>query len=158
MPTKEVTFDSEMEEVYRRYLSFKGSEIPIAEIILGDPAYGRRARMPKWNVEVTMLQEPRVALRYWHSWGIPTSREAHRQRAEYFGQLHAEYERTYQDLVNYALETYGSQGSLISGVVRDHFPVHVKNRLRFLATAKTMTSEARQLHAFLSKTRSPAFA
>ena len=88
---------------------------------------------------------------------LTTAPEAHRQRAEYFGQLHAEYERTYQDLVNYALETYGSQGSLISGVVRDHFPVHVKNRLRFLATAKNMTSDANRLHAFLSKTRSPAF-
>ena len=158
MPAKEVTFDGEMEQVYRKYMDRPTNSESLAETILGDPAYGRRARMPKWNMEVNMLQEPRVALKYWHSWGIPTSKEAHRQRAEYFEQLHAEYERTYQDLVNYALETYGSHGSLISGVVRDHFPVHVKNRLRFLATAKTMTSEARQLHAFLSKTRSPAFA
>lgn len=156
MPAKEVTFDAEMERTYQTYPD-RPSEEDAASIILGDPAYGRRVKMPKWNGTVTMLQEPRVALRYWHSWGIPTSKDAHRQRAEYFERLHGEYEDTYRDLVAYALEQYGTRGPLISGVVQEHFPAHVKNRLRFLSRAKNLTSDARRLHEFLSKTRSPAF-
>jgi hypothetical protein len=156
MPAKKVTFDAEMERIYQTYPD-RPSEEDAAAIILGDPSYGRRVKMPKWSMLVTMLQEPKVALRYWHSWGIPTSKEAHHQRAEYFEQLHGEYEDTYRDLVAYACDAYGDHGPLVSGVVHDHFPVHVKNRLRFLSRAKNLTSDARRLHEFLSRTRAPAF-
>jgi hypothetical protein len=41
--------------------------------------------------------------------------------------------------------------------VYDHFPTNVKDRLRFLSAATNVSSDARQLHEFLSKTRSPLF-
>ena len=159
MSAKDVAFDSEMEQVYQKYRRTlkPGDEETVASVILGNPVYGRRVKMPKWSMLVTMLQEPKVALKYWYSWEIPTSKDAHRQRAEYFERLHSEYESTYHDLVMYACDTYGDHGPLISSIVHDHVPVHVKNRLRFLSRARGETSDAHRLHSFLSKTRSSAF-
>jgi hypothetical protein len=155
--SKEVVFDDEMETVYQAYKNRDPHNVSVAEVVLGDPVYNQRVKMPKWNMPVTMLQEPKVAVRYAHSWGIPTSKEAHRQRAEFFKKLHAEYDRTYSDLVNYACKNYGDHGPLVSGIVHDHFPMWVKDRLRFLSTATNVSSDARQVHEFLSKTKSPSF-
>jgi hypothetical protein len=162
MSDKEVAFDGEMEKTYQAYKSVRriGGQLDdakVAEVILGDPMYGRRVKMPKWNGPVTMLQEPKVALRYAGSWGIPTSKAAHRQRSEYFARLYGEYDETKSDLVNYACDTYGDHGPLVSGVVHDHFPEYVKDRLRFLSRASNEISDAQRLHAFLSKTKSPSF-
>jgi hypothetical protein len=41
----------------------------------------------------------------------------------------------YNQEVERALRTYGDHGSLISGVVRDHFPPCVKDRLRQLCAS-----------------------
>ena len=40
-----------------------------------------------------------------------------------------------------ALEAYGAHGPQISGVVRDHFPPHVKDELRYLARKVTELSD-----------------
>jgi hypothetical protein len=153
-----VHFDDVLEQMYQKYRSPGGDlREKEAEIILGDPIYVRGVKMPRWNGPVTMLREPRVAIKYNASWGIPTSKDAHRQRAEYFERLREELRTTYDDLVKYACETYGDYGPLVSGIVHDHFPVSIKNRLRFLSHAKNMVSDAARLHAYLSKTRSPLF-
>jgi hypothetical protein len=63
----------------------------------------------------------------------------------------------WQHAVNLAIEAYGNQGSLISGVYSDHFPDDVKQRLRFLAHGNSLALDAAHLHEYLSKTRSPIF-
>lgn len=157
MPAQEVSFDPEMETKFQAYRREPQTDEARCEIVLGDPTYGRRVRMPKWNIQVTMLEEPKVAVRYAHSWGIPTSKEAHRQRAERFRTDSLEYRKTREELVGHAYAAYGKHGPLISGVVRDHFPADVKHRLRFLDTATYLTDAAARLHEKLSKSRSPSF-
>lgn len=49
--------------------------------------------------------------------------------------------RAHSRLTNEALETFGDHGSLISGIVREHFPISVKTDLRILARAITRASE-----------------
>ena len=125
--------------------------------VLGDDIYARQVRMPKWSKTVSMLEEPRVAIRHALDWGIPTSKSAHDQKADFFSVLAGRLSDEWNATVNLAVEAYGSQGSLISGVYRDHFPEDVKQRLRFLNSAKNLASDAARLHEYLSTTRSPLF-
>ena len=55
-------------------------------------------------------------------------------------------EAVYQYLVDDALRQYGDHGSLISGVIRDHFPIDVKTRLRRLARRYSHASEVSRAH------------
>jgi hypothetical protein len=141
-----------------------------ARHILGDDIYVRQAHMPKWNGTVSMLREPKVAIRYAVAWGISTSKSDHAQKADFFDNLAQKMDDEWNSTVNLAVEIYGEvpsgaksskgsfpQGTLISGVYRDHFPESVKQRLRFLTAGKNLASSACRLHMFLSKTRSPLF-
>jgi hypothetical protein len=49
--------------------------------------------------------------------------------------------RAHAKLANEALSKYGEHGPLISGVVRDHFPKRIKDRLRELAHEVTRQSD-----------------
>ena len=129
----------------------------ICRHVLGDDIYARLVRMPKWNMTVSMLEEPEVAIRHAPDWGIPTSKSAHAQKANSFYDLAVKMGNEWNATVNLAVEAYGSQGSLISGVYRDHFPTDVKDRLRFLSHGKNLASDAARLHEYLSTTRSPLF-
>lgn len=156
----QIQLEPELEEMFRRYQTKVSHsldrDVSMATTILDDPMYVRRTRMPKWNVPVSMLQEPKVAIRH-TSWGISTSKSANAQRAEYFSSLAQRLQREWDAVVELAIQTYGNQGSLVSGVYRDHFPNNVKDRLRFLAHGSTMARDAARLHEYLSKTRSPLF-
>lgn len=159
-----VRFDDELERMYQTTQREKGWEhaprmgaSSLEEIVLGDAAYGRRFRMPKWNIQPTMLQEHKIAIRHNRELGIPTSKSAHQQRAEHFTELYHEIGRTYTELVKFACEEYGDHGPLVSGIVHSHFPTDIKNRLRFLSAAKNMVGDAARLHEYLSKTRSAQF-
>ena len=55
-------------------------------------------------------------------------------------------EAAYQCLVGEALRQYGDHGSLISGVIRDHFPPEVKTNLRRLARRYSHASEVSRAH------------
>lgn len=150
-----VQFDDDLERMYGAYNRKRGSSME--EIVLGDASYSRRFHMPKYNGPVSMLQEPKVALRWWHELGLPTSKDAHRQRAEYFTTLYHEIGKTHNQLGTLACEVYGDHGPLVSGIIHNHFPVNVKDRLRFLSTAKNLTGDAARVHEYLAKTRSPIF-
>lgn len=147
----------ELERLFDQFVRLGGDERAIAITLLGDEVYVRQAKMPKMNVPVNMLRDPRVAVRYNVSWGIPTSKDAHRQRTEYFAGVAETLQAAWDDLVNRAVALFGDHGSLISGCYRDHFPPPVKDRLRFLAHGRTMAKDAERLHLYLSKTRSPLF-
>ena len=54
--------------------------------------------------------------------------------------------REHNALTAKALERYGDHGTQISGVVRDHFPEHVKAELRLLAASITSYSDAAWKH------------
>ena len=161
--------EPEFEELYQEYhrqvadLEYKpyspGKSPPImARILLGDEQYEKRVRMPKWSVDVSMLMEPKVALRYGVSWGlISTSKHGNELKADHFEDLALKLKDEWDDVVNLAAKQYGNHGSLISGVYRDHFPDDVKDRLRFLAHGAALASQAAHLHRYLSKTRSPQF-
>ena len=128
-----------------------------ARHILGDDIYVKQARMPGWNGTVSMLREPKVAVRHAHDWNIPTSKSGHAEKADFFNNLAQKMDDEWNSTVNLAIEIYGDRGSLISGVYRDHFPEDVKQRLRFLNSGKNLASDACRLHMFLAKTRSPLF-
>lgn len=128
-----------------------------AVTILGDPMYMQEFKMPKWNRKVTVLDTPDVAIRHWHTLGIPTSKSAHRQRAQHFRDLRSKFQKEHERLVLLAEKLYGSEGSLISGGLRDHWPDQIKDRVRFVAHGISTLSEAVHLHDALSKTRSPNF-
>jgi hypothetical protein len=149
-----IQFDAELEWMYQTQ---KRQQHDLEKIVLGDAFYGQRFKMPKYNGPVTMLAEPKVAVRYANTLRIPTSKAAHSMRAEHFRNQHNEIENTYHQLVKLACDTFGDHGPLVSGIVHDHFPQDVKDRLRFLSTARNLTGDATRLHDYLSKTRSPLF-
>jgi hypothetical protein len=54
--------------------------------------------------------------------------------------------REHNALAAKALDRYGDHGTQISGIVRDHFPDHVKAELRLLAASITSYSDAAWKH------------
>jgi len=155
----QLAFDDELERHYKQFRNFSsGDELDaFASVLLGDLSYARRLHMPKYNNPVTILRVPQAAVRYAHQLGIPTSKSAHAQRADYFDELARRLDDAWQDLVTRCRSLFGDHGPLVSGIYRDHFPVQAQNRLRFLAHGKTMAGDAARLHRYLSKTRSPLF-
>ena len=130
----------------------------MARHILGDDIYERQVHWRGYNGTVSMLREPKVAIRYALDWGIPTSKSAHAQKADFFRELAQKMDYEWNAAVDLALKAYGDgTGSLISGVYRDHFPNDVKDRLRFLTRGKNLSADAARLHDYLSKTRSSLF-
>lgn len=162
-PKSEIAFEPDLETKYQQYQRlesrrFRGTSTPsLVLALLGDEMYDKEFKMPKWSGRVTMLQEPKVAVRYNTSIGISTSKSANFQRAAYFLNLRAQLEDELAEVTRYAYETYGDHGPLISGAVRDHFPADIKDRLRFLNHGLTKVTDAARLHEYLSKTRSPLF-
>jgi hypothetical protein len=150
---KKIVLEPELEQMFQLYQQNHNLTLSV----LGDELYDRQVRMPKHNGPVSMLDEPRVALRHVFDWGIPTSKSAHAQRADFFRDLARKIDDEWQATVSLAVEAYGKEGSLISGVYRDHFPEDVKDRLRFLSHGKSLATDAARLHEYLSKTRSPRF-
>jgi hypothetical protein len=130
----------------------------LAMAIFGDDTYVRTIKLRGRNGDVDMLREPKVAVRRVGQWGIPTSKHAHALRADGLDEVARAMEEEYQYVIGSALKRYGDgDGRIISGVIRDHFPDDVKNRLRFLAHGLPMVRDAVRLHKYLSKTRSPLF-
>ena len=152
-PRITIQLEPELEQMFQLYQQNHNLTLSV----LGDELYNRQVRMPKRNGTVSMLDEPSVAIRHVFDWGIPTSKSAHAQRADFFHDLSQRMDKEWNATVDMAIEAYGKQGSLISGVYRDHFPPDVKDRLRFLAHGKNLTTDAARLHEYLSKTRSPLF-
>jgi hypothetical protein len=146
----------ELEDSFERFSRAKTEE-QIADVILGDPIYGKRFKVPMMNGPQLLVRSPIVATRLNTSIGITTSKEAHRHRAEFFNEAAKKFDDEWQQIVTEARQLYGDQGPLVSGVFRSHFPEYVKARLRFLTQAHNLCQDAAQFHQHLSKSRSPLF-
>jgi hypothetical protein len=130
----------------------------LANTILGDTSYTNQVRMPGYNGDVDMLHEPRVAIKHANNWGIPTSKHAHRLRADHFEEIASAIENEHINFLDAARRRFGNgDGVWISGEFLSHFPNGVKNRLRFLSHGLPMVQDAVRLHRYLSKTKSAQF-
>jgi hypothetical protein len=151
--------DPEIEQMFKK----SGSKGTLGEhdktvaAILGDSMYSQRFKMPKWNRKVTVLDTPDVAIRHWNELGIPRSKNAHAQRADYFRDLRSRFEAEHQRLLNEGEQTYGKNGPLIAGGFREDWPSALKDRIRFVSYGLSLLSDATRLHEALSKSRSPVF-
>lgn len=95
------------------------------------PAYHRPVPMPKWNGLVTVTQEPRAFKRLPEFAGW--TKAEHLYASETARAAGEAMQDSWHEAVNLATARFGSHGSLISGVYRDHFPESVKAQLRTLA-------------------------
>ena len=150
-------FSPATEELFDKYQAAGGDPHALTSVVLDDPIYVRRGPLAGYSGGATMLQNPKVAVKYALAWGIPTSKSAHRQRARYFRDLEAVLEREYHHSINLSLNAFGRQGPLVVNIIRDHFPPEVKLRLRFLAHAIPKVNDAAHCHEYLAKSRSPLF-
>lgn len=151
--------DPEIEQLFKK----SGSKGTIGDhdktvaAILGDSMYTRRFKMPKWNVKPTVLMAHEVAIRHWNELGIPRSKNAHAQRADYFRDLRSRFEAEHRRLLDEGQRAYGKHGSLIAGGFHEDWPAALKDRIRFAASGTSILSDAVRLHEALSKSRSPVF-
>jgi hypothetical protein len=152
--------DAEIERMFKKSGS-KGTlgehDKSVTAILGNDPLYTRRFKMPKWNIKPSALTTPDVAIRHWHELGVPPSKSAHAQRADYFRDLKNRFEAEHQRLLGEGERLYGKNGSLIAGGFREDWPNALKDRIRFVSYGTSLLSDAIRLHDTLSKTRSPAF-
>ncbi|HXU02810.1 MAG TPA: hypothetical protein VN903_17715 [Polyangia bacterium] len=99
------------------------------ETIAPDPnPYTRRFRFPKWNGTITVLQEPRLFRRLpeFSHW----TKLQHVQAAQDYLAYATAYLHTGASLVQYGDKTYGTDGPLISGGFRPHWPEPLKDAIR----------------------------
>ncbi len=107
-------------------------------------AYARRFGVPRWNRTVTVCEVPRLFRRLpeFAHW----SKSDHVRAAKDWLIAAVMMGQQYDQAVADALERFGDQGSLISGVVREHFPRAVKDRLRVLAHETTSMTDRSRAH------------
>lgn len=107
-----------------------------------DPRYHQRFKYPKWNRLITPLDEPKL-LRY--TFPELTKADHERLAREWIksaNMLHEEWVRGGENL----LAQYGSQGPLISGIVRSHFPEWAKTSMRTMAHRASLASSIAWAH------------
>lgn len=77
---------------------------------------------------------------------VTWKRDDHVRESGYALRASLTLEASYIALVHDALATYGSDGPLISGIVRDHFPIEVKDLLRSLAMRQSRLADISVAH------------
>lgn len=115
--------------------------------------YWETHKFPKWNRLVTVLDEPRLMRRI--PYFASMTKAEHKELAEDFARKAADLLDRHTALVQQALDDYGDQGSLISGVIRDHFPDSVKDELRYYAHGGTLLADTSAAHHQASGARKP---
>jgi hypothetical protein len=161
--TRKDSFPRDIEVMFREYQRLESSrkggvgKDSLVMSILGDEAYTKQFKMPKWNILVSMLQEPKVAVRHQRELGVSTSKSEHWSRATYLSQLCVRFQEERNKLIVKAEAAYGGHGPFISGAHKEHFPEEIKERLRFLGWGYTLLRDAQRLHETLSRSRSPLF-
>ena len=97
-----------------------------------------------WNKNVTLLDDPRLFRRFpqFRLW----TKVDHLREARFAQATANALHTAYSQLVGQALESYGSHGPLVSGIVRGHFPEEVKDTLRWLAHRTTRERDRALTH------------
>jgi len=95
-----------LEEMFQLYRNGGSLE----DIVLGDPMYARRFKARGWNIHPTILQEHSLAIRHWNELGIPTSKAAHRMRAERLVELRGQFQAEHSKFLHDAEARYGGSG------------------------------------------------
>lgn len=85
----------------------------------------------KWSRSFTILDDHR-AFRFFPQFASWTKAD-HQREAEHALRNAITIYAAYVEVADSALHTYGAHGSLISAIVRDHFPVETRDVLRTLA-------------------------
>jgi hypothetical protein len=119
-----------------------------------DKRYFERHRFPKWNIQPTVLQEPRLMARV-----FPELTKGDHERLAYkFRNKAKEADIVYQAALDTAIKKHGERrGALISGIYSEHFPVSVKTELRALAPLKGIYADAALAHWQAAGKRSRLF-
>jgi hypothetical protein len=118
--------------------------------VLGDARYAERHRFPKWNIEPTVLQEPRLFKRVFPE----LTKEDHIALAKKFQAKARTVDSQWYKNVDRAVKLYGEHGPYISGIYREHFPETKKEVLRRLAHGASLLYKAAHAHWDASGKRS----
>ncbi len=119
-----------------------------------DKRYFERHRFPKWNIQPTVLQEPRLMPRVFPE----LSKGDHERLAHDFVRQHEAAKNEYVRYLASAIEKYGDRrGAMISGIYSEHFPEKVKDRLRKLAHSFGPLGDAANAHWRAAGKRSSLF-
>lgn len=118
------------------------------------PPYTKRVKPPRYNRSVSIVEaaidgHPAYMRRAFPTWDKPMHRDAAYHWAREAGRAGRAYDR----LSLGALDTYGSHGALVSGVVRGHFPDRVKESLRYMLARFAAVKDASVAHWFASGSR-----
>lgn len=109
-----------------------------------DP-YKRRFGMPKWNRTITVADDHRLFARLPEFAGWTRAEHLARATSQLSHAITCKLQWRRQ--VETALQAFGDgSGVLISGIVRDHFPGEVKDRLRELAQRSTSLQDTAYAH------------
>lgn len=119
--------------------------------------YQQRFRLPKWNIEPTVLMmhgkpPAHVLNQLFPGW----TKEDHAEAAEIMATARDEANREWNKLVQQAVKKHGDgNGHLISGVYREHFSDTTKDVLRYLAHFAGAASNASYMHYVSTGKRTP---
>lgn len=115
---------------------------PARLLAVAHPVYQTRQRVPKWSIPVSPAHVPALLRRR-----LPHFTKAqHEEHARQHAAASSLAERQYVQLASAAFDQYGTQGPLIAGVLREHFPEPVKDELRRLARAETEERDVARAH------------
>ena len=94
-----------------------------------DPRYHQRVKVRGWNVQPTVLQEPKLARQLFPE----MTKEDHEREARLMADRGRAAKGEYQQVLDEAIQKYGDlkpgEGA-ISGIYNRNFPEHVKDDLR----------------------------
>jgi hypothetical protein len=83
------------------------------------------------------------------------SKEVHAGRAEHFKAKAQKYKAEHARLATEAEKKHHWKGPLISGVLQEHWPAAVKDKLRFLAQGSQIYKDAARAHHTATGARNP---
>lgn len=107
-------------------------------------AYTRRQRFPKWNTEPNTLMEYRLMRRMpeFRGW----SKVQHVSAALQWAYVAAVAVARHQHLLRIGETAYGTDGALIAGGFREHWPDDVKDQIRAIARYASFADSASLAH------------
>lgn len=102
--------------------------------------------MPKWNIVPSALDEPKILKRTLPDW----TKQDHEEAALAFEDAADDLERDHWAAVEAAEHKYGSQGSLVAGGLREHWPKAVKDKIRKFVRVSYLKDAARAHRAAMN--------